>query len=139
MQVTLVTVSEVDKIWEAVAPFLLSSVNRPENDNVTDMPYLWTNCRRGEAFLIIAFNADPFEILMASVWEFEQHDYWSFRCIALGAKKKSMKLWLNDARAFVTKVAKINGVFSIMARGRGWNRVFREAVPNGIDYEVILT
>lgn len=136
MPTILVNIKDLDPSWPMVAPFLLSSVQRPENDGDLDMPYLWTQCRAGNAFLIVSHEDK--QVQMASVWEFEKHDYISFRCISIGARRGTMKEWLEPTRELVVRIAKMNGALSLMGRGRRWDRVFKEAKVNGLDYEVMI-
>lgn len=122
MIVELVGVLHIDRIWPLVSKDFVECLN----DNYGDCSAgdLWTQCRSGNAFLIVAHENEA--IKSASVWRFEN---WLkgpvFRCLILTGK--DMKDWFDDVRTFCEQIAKDNGATFVWDGRDGWGRAFPEA------------
>ena len=131
MNIAIVGLHEVDQIWPLVAEGLQKACQRCGEMTSGE---LWTMCRSGHAFLIIIFEKNS--IIMASVWRFESKNGRPvFRCEMMYGH--GMGDWLEEARLFITKLAKENGAKALVAEGRrGWLRLIAGAVECAPDYEV---
>lgn len=135
MKIAVCAPHEVDAIWHLVVEGISKAIVRSENmeDTAGD---LWTLCRSGRGYLILVW--DEAGIRMASVWQFEKRNGKSvFNCrIMYGTK---MKEWVNQAREWITKLAKDNGAEYLVSAGRrGWLRYFNAATW-GDEYALKVT
>lgn len=136
---SLVGVHQVDGLWSQIAEGLEHACRKTGGDITAH--YLWTECRAGRAFLVVATAPTKLghEIIAASVWRFEQ---WSsgrkLRCLSLYGR--DMKSWLADHRKLTLEMAKTGGATALVTEGRpGWARVFREAKTLRVLLEEQLT
>lgn len=123
MQLSLLQTGNVDQVWPYLREGFQKALLRTGGD--LDTASLWTQCRAGTAFLVIAHDGE--EIRGASVWRQEQWQTGSkLRCLALyGA---GMKDWIQDMREMAAKIAGDCGATSLVSEGRlGWQRVFPKA------------
>lgn len=118
MNIQLVPVLMVDQIWPQVAEGLGKSLEYAPD---MTLGWLWTECRKGDAFLFIAHEA---EVSAASIWRFENwRDGPRFKCLALYGK--NMKTWLEPMADAVRLAAKHGGAVALAYEGRpGWERLF---------------
>ena len=122
MQIDIVNLIHVDSVWEHVGPKFQRAFEKAGDDLTTGE--LWQLCRSGNAFLIIAFEGD--DILMATVARFER---WGeglvLRVMSLCGER--LKEWAGPWEAFMRTMAKDNGAGRIVAEGREWGAVFKDA------------
>lgn len=123
MNSTLVRPADVDEIWHLISERIDACLRERHGDCTAGD--LWTLCRAGTAFLLVAHDGTA--IKSASIWRFET---WTnepvFRClIAVG---EDMESWFEGVREIVTRMAKEGGAKSLVCDGRkGWQRRIPEA------------
>lgn len=132
--VGIASVPEVDRIWPSIANGLEDACRATGGDLTAD--YLWSECRAGHAFLVIASRRD--EMLAASVWRFEK---WTsgrkLCCLALYGH--DMRAWLVPHRDMILEMAKAGQATAIVTTGRkGWERLFPNATVLRQTYEATI-
>ena len=129
-QISLVPQAAVDGIWSSVTQGFDRSVRKTGGDLTPGD--LWQQCRRGDAFLILAHDE---KVLGASIW---RPEIWQsgtkFRCMALYGT--GISEWIEDMRLMAQKIGKDCGATSLLAEGReGWAKIFPNAKRLRVLYE----
>lgn len=124
----------VDQLWRHVADGLEHACRKTGGD--IDAHYLWTQCRSGQATLMVI--ARDKKIIGASVWRIER---WSSgqvcRCLCLYGK--DMRGWLAEHVKKVKELAKLGHADRLVTEGRrGFERLFPQAKILRQTYEVRL-
>lgn len=119
MTVVLVTTANIDHVWPVASKLLQKAIDRSGDDLSTGD--LWTMLRSGQAFLVIAADAD---ITMASVWRFERwHEGQVFKCLALGGK--DIGEWIEEFNDKILAMMREGGATRLVFDGRkGWPHMF---------------
>ena len=131
MQVSLWPVAHIDQIWPSLRDGFQKALLATGGDLTT--ADLWTACRSGNAFLLIAHDGE--QVFGASIW---RPDTWQtgpkLRC--LGLYGTGFRDWINDMRAMAVRLAHDCGATSLVSDGRsGWTKVFPNAKRLRITYE----
>lgn len=113
MQVSLVSVPNVDAVWPHVADGIDQAVKRCDSD--LTVAFLWQLCRSGTGFLIIASDDDN-RIVAATIHRFEPYRSGMKLC-CLAAWGPGMKWWLKDMKAVATIIAKAGGANAFITEG----------------------
>lgn len=116
MQVNLWPAHLIDNVWPHVREGFERATAKTGGD--LDTAALWTGCRRGDYFLIVAVEGE--EIRAASIWKPET---WTsgkkLRCMAVYGRK--MADWKDEMREVATRIARDCGATSFIADARlGW-------------------
>lgn len=128
MKLALIPTGEVDEIWPTLAPSFEAACRRCDADDL-NAGALWQMARKGDGFLIIAYQDCGFDnskggkdIFQASIWRFDTpHDAFSLRCMMLFGVR--MRLWYGPMWDLITKIALDNGATRLVTKGRiGWLR-----------------
>lgn len=133
MNVSLVPVIEVDRVWPLVREGLENSCTACGGDlSAAD---LWRECRSGNAFLILVLEEG--KILSASAWRPET---WSsggkLRCLALYGV--GLWKWIGPLRAAVLELKQNVGAESLVAEGlEKWGALFKRLFPNARKLRVL--
>ena len=130
MPCSLWPVAQVDQVWPAIAQGIAKSCERSGGGLTAGD--VWTQCRSGSAFLIIAH--DDKEIHGASVW-YPQNG--KLRCMALYGT--GMRGWIGDMHEMAKRIARDCGATALISEGRtGWQKIFPQAKKARIFYEETL-
>lgn len=115
--------SNVDAYWPQISAEVEESCVVTGGDITAH--YLWSQCRNGQAFLILVMEDES--IVAHSTWRFEE---WTtgrkLRCLHLyGAR---MKEWAEQAEGVTRDLARIGGATGIVTEGRmGFQRLYPQA------------
>lgn len=126
MNISLVPVIEVDRVWPSVREGLEKACLACGGD--MSSADLWKECRAGNAYLIVVHENQ--RILSASVWRPET---WTtgekLRCLALYGE--GLWKWIKPLRAAALKLKTDCGASSLVVCGlEKWEPLFRRMFPN---------
>jgi hypothetical protein len=121
MNIELVGVADIDKLWPRVAGDITRCLRKAPTD--VGAGDVWANCRSGQWFMIVAH--DDVAIHGTTVWRFA-NGY--FECLVLAGSDLSR--WLYDLVETATSLAKLNGCRGLIATGRaGFKTLFKKHLP----------
>lgn len=132
MKISIAGTFEVDAIWPLISERLQKAFEKTGGDLTSGE--LWQMCRSGQAFLVVAFDA---ELKGAMIVQFQKWDKPVLRCLALAGW--GMNEWFEAGKEFIWSMAKDNGAQSFIFEGReGWKIPIPEAKRLRVTYEVPL-
>lgn len=110
MQIDLVAVPDVDRVWARVVADVLKCLRKvPMEIGAGD---IWTNCRSGQWLLIIAHDGET--VHGATVWRFTANDL--FECVILTGV--GLRSWFEPLIEAATAIATSHGCKGLVATGR---------------------
>lgn len=109
MNIELVGVADIDKIWPRVAGDITRCLRKAETDVLAGD--IWVNCRSGQWFMLIAH--DGTEIRGTTVWRFA-NGY--FECLVMAGD--GLRHWFQALIDYATFIAKANDCRGLIATGR---------------------
>lgn len=121
IRVELANCQQVDQLWPIISEGLEKACRRTGGDLTSD--YLWSECRAGRAFLLIACDDD--RIIAAGVFRFEA---WTsgrkLRVLSLYGTR--MSEWLQHGLSVVRQMMRVGNADGLVFEGRpGWSRKLR--------------
>lgn len=121
MNIEIVNIAMVDRIWPIIRPFVQRAYERCEAEITPGE--LWQGCRSGNLFLVVGYEAD--KILVSAVVRFEVgHGGMVLNVMYLGGV--GLAKWKDQIVGFFKEMAKENGAVRLVTQGRdGWGRVLK--------------
>lgn len=119
----IVKPADVDAVWPLISKRIGECMDRFGSD--VSAGDLWTMCRAGHVFLIVAINGE--EIKGAAIWRYET---WIDGIVLrnLITVGEDMATWMNKMQASAKDLALSGGATSYVTEGRpGWGRIFKDA------------
>lgn len=112
----------VDEVWPSLAPRIAEGLKKTPSE--TTIGDLWTGCRGGRLFLILAFDEENIKGITA--WRLAINGY--FECVNIVGKRAD--LWMKPVCEMGLAIAKNNGCTGIAGSGRtGWIRLMKKLFP----------
>ena len=129
MIIETLSVNQVDQVWPLLAERVKRCLAKVDADcTAAD---LWTQCREGRAFLMVAHDG---EIYGAVIWRFEHWLNGSVlkNIVTVG---HDMRLWMDAMHDAGAELARNGGATRLVWSGRkGWARRFPQARQHSITY-----
>jgi hypothetical protein len=118
---SLASQAQIDGLWAQIGDDIVKCIEK--TPTYFTAAELWTMCRAGSAFLIIAHEGTT--VFGSSIWRFEDDN---FVCLMLTGKRADEWIAATYERAAVT--ARMGGAKQLMASGRvGLFRKLRKHLP----------
>lgn len=124
MQAEIVT--NVDSVWHLISDRIIKTLE--DNHGDCSAGDLWTMCRSGGAFLMVAHGDDG--IKGASIWRFEQWlEGTVLKNIILAGE--DMDTWFEECSRLANAIGKAGGATKFVwdTRRRGFEKLFPKARP----------
>lgn len=131
MNIALVSPQNVDAVWQHIAEMVSNGMDQITADCTAGD--LWTLCRSGQVYLVIAHDQKP---VAASFWRFEMWPAGGvFKNLMTVGEHHRKDDWFADMDRFVNRIAQSNGASLYAWQGpRAWGRLLPKAQITTCNY-----